>query len=152
MPPKDRDFADAGRLTHLLWEVSTRALSVAETALADSPLTTASAGILDAVASKPGTSIADLARWLPTSAQAISQIAGRLEGLGHLERRLGARGRGVALFITAAGTRAREDADQRISNANRELARTLGTDEHHQLLRLLEHARAALETAHTTAP
>ncbi|MDQ2804559.1 MAG: MarR family transcriptional regulator [Pseudomonadota bacterium] len=144
-----RDFEDAGRLSHLLWEVSARTAAVTEAALAGTPLTPASSGILDAVAANPGTSIAALARWLPTTAQGISQIVGRLERLGYLTRTLGTRGHGVALHVTPQGEQAREDANRRISDADSDLAKVLGQRRRVQLVALLQHARQALEAADT---
>lgn len=143
----NRDYEDAGRLSHLLWEVSARAAAIADAALADSPLTPTSSGVLDAVAANPGTSIAALARSLPTTQQAISQVVGRLERLGYLVRQLGSRGHGIALHITPEGARARQDANRRLCQADDDLARMLGQVPHDRLVELLEQARGALENA-----
>jgi DNA-binding MarR family transcriptional regulator len=143
----NRDYDDAERLPHLLWEVGARVAAVTEAALAGTLLTPASSGILDAVATNPGSSIASLARLLPTSAQGISQIVGRLERLDYLQRTLGPRGHGVALHVTPAGARARADANQRIVHADSDLADLLGHAHHDQLVTLLHRAREALESA-----
>ena len=109
-------------------------------------------GVLDEVAATPGTSIADVARWLPTTAQAISQVVNRLERLGFLERRLGARGHGVALFVTGSGDRARAEADQRVARLNEQLADALGQAHHDTLIALLDRARTALERSGPDVP
>lgn len=140
-----RNFDDARRLGHLLWEVSARAGSLAESALVGLPLTPASAGVLDVVSASPGVSIAEISRWLPTSQQGVSQIVGRLERLGFLERRLGARGYGVALFITDAGASSLRDANERLAEAERRLVEALGGDEHDELVIRLDRARVVLE-------
>lgn len=140
-----RNFDDVGPLKHLLWQVGARVLSLSEAALADTPLSPAAASILNGISAKPGTSIAEMARWLPTTAQAISQIVARLERLGFVERRLGARGHGVALFVTPDGDRAREDANQRIGHLEVQLAGALGHEDHASLLELLGRARMVVE-------
>ena len=149
----NRDFDDAARLSHLLWEVSARVSTVTDIALADSPLTPASSGLLDAVGANPGTSIAALARWLPTSQQGISQIVGRLERLGYLTRTLGPRDPAVPAFIDIGlhippeGESARRDANQRLQDADRHLAQLIGQQPHDDLVDLLRHARGILENA-----
>lgn len=140
-----RNFDDAGPLKHQLWQVGARVLSLSEATLADTPLSPASSSVLNAISAEPGTSIAEMARWLPTTAQAISQIVARLERLGFVERRLGARGHGVALFITPDGDRAREDANQRIGHLEVQLADALGHEDHASLLELLGRARIVVE-------
>lgn len=146
-----RNFDDAGPLKHLLWQVGARVLSLSETALADTPLSPASSSVLNGISVKPGASIAEMARWLPTTAQAISQIVARLERLGFVERRLGARGHGVALFVTPDGDRAREDANRRIGHLEVQLADVLGHEDHASLLELLGRARIAVERFEATA-
>ncbi len=147
----ERNFDDAGPLKHLLWQVGARVLSLSEAALADTPLSPASSSVLNAISAKPGTSIAEMARWLPTTAQAISQIVARLERLGLVERRLGARGHGVALFLTPDGDRAREDANRRIAHLEDRLAESLGHEDHAFLLELLGRARTVVERFEATA-
>jgi DNA-binding MarR family transcriptional regulator len=136
-----RNFDDARRLGHLLWEVGARAGSLTESALAGLPLTPASAGVLDVVAASPGASIAEISRWLPTSHQGVS----RLERLGFLERRLGARGYGVSLFITDTGASSLLDANERLADAERRLVEALGAEEHDELVSRLDRARVLLE-------
>jgi DNA-binding MarR family transcriptional regulator len=145
------NFDDAGRLRHELWQVGARVLSLSEAALAETPLSPASASVLNAISAKPGTSIAEVARWLPTTAQAVSQIVARLERLGLVERRLGARGHGVALFPTPEGDRAREDADRRVAFLEARLADALGPEDHASLLALLGRARTVVERFEATA-
>jgi DNA-binding MarR family transcriptional regulator len=142
-PAKPHKDDDRQRLGHLLWEVSARTSLLAEAALAPTPLTPSSSGVLDTISEAPGTTIAEMARIWPTSAQNISQAVARLERLGFLERRLPDRGRGVALFITDAGERARADANARKYALDAELADALGADRYEQLVELLTEARKA---------
>lgn len=142
-----RNFGDAHRLTHLLWEVSAHTSALTEAALADTALSAASQGVVDAVYASPGTSIAAIARLLPMTPQNISQMVARLERLGFVERRLGARGHGVALFLTAAGARAREDVDGRLQRLDRELAELLGVAHHRALVEMLDRTRELLESS-----
>ena len=135
------DSDDADRLAHLLWEVGAHAAILSEAALAATPLTPALSGVLDTVAAAPGISIAEMARRLPTSAQNVSQLVARLEKLGFVERRLGERGYGVALFVTDTGERAQREADARKTAFAAELAVALGQPHHDELVRLLKHAR-----------
>ena len=139
------NFDDAGPLRHQLWQVGARVLSLSEAALAETPLSPASSSVLNAISAKPGISIAEVARWLPTTAQAVSQIVARLQRLGLVERRLGARGHGVALFLTPDGDRAREDANRRIGRLEARLADALGHEDHASLLELLARARTVVE-------
>ena len=132
---------DADRLSHLLWEVGAHTAALSEAAYADTPLTPATAGVLDVIAANPGTSIAELARRLPTSAQGISQLVSKLEGMGYVERRLGDRGHGVALFVTNSGEDARLEADTHKSELENQLASTLGQRNYDDLVRLLMRAR-----------
>jgi DNA-binding MarR family transcriptional regulator len=142
MPPDGApENTEAGRVSHLLWEVAAYSAMLSEAALGDTPLTPATAGILAVVAAEPGISIAELARRLPTSAQGVSQLVSKLEGAGYLERRLGERGHGVALFLTAAGESARGEAEKRRSEYEDELVATLGRRSYDQLARLLTRAR-----------
>ena len=135
------DSDDADRLGHLLWEVTAHVTGLSEAALAETSLTPALAGVLDVVRADPGISIAEMARRLPTSAQGISQLVAKLERLGFLERQLGERGYGVALFVTNVGERARRVADARKARFETELAAALGQRDYDQLVRLLMRAR-----------
>ena len=97
------EIPDRKHLGHLLWEVGSRVSLLSEAALARTPLTPRAAGMLEAIASDPGTSFAEISRRLPVTPQAVAQVTARLEEAGFVERRAGERGRGVALYITAAG-------------------------------------------------
>jgi len=138
------DSVDAKRLTHLLWEVGAHSAALTEAAFVDTPLTPATAGVLDVIAANPGTSIAEMARRLPTSAQGVSQLVSKLEAMGYLERRLGDRGHGVALFATKSGEEARREADGHKSELEDQLASTLGQRNYDQLVRLLMRARPVI--------
>jgi DNA-binding MarR family transcriptional regulator len=143
VPPMNNDGAlqDTTRLTHLLWEIGANTAQLSEEVLADTPLTPALAGVLDVIAANPGASIADMARQLPTSAQGISRLVSRLETLDMLERRLGARGYGVALFITERGEQARAEAETRRAAFETRLAEALGQRGYDQLVQQLTRAR-----------
>jgi DNA-binding MarR family transcriptional regulator len=134
------DHPDRDRLGHLLWEVGARVSLLGEAALARTPLTSRMAGMLEAIATDPGTSIAEISRKVPVTPQAVSQVVVRLEGMGYLERRSGERGRGVALFVTEAGEKALAEADARKATLNQELAEALGEERHEELVRLLREA------------
>jgi DNA-binding MarR family transcriptional regulator len=134
------DISDRERLGHLLWEVGARVSLLSEAALARTPLSPRAAGMMEAVTSDPGTSIAEISRRLPVSPQAVSQVLTRLEASGYIERRPGERGRGVALFVTAEGEKALAIADARKESFDRELAEALGEERHAELVRLLTEA------------
>jgi DNA-binding MarR family transcriptional regulator len=134
------EIPDRENLGHLLWEVGARVSLLSEAALARTPLTPRAAGMLEAIRSDPGTSIAEISRRLPVSPQAVSQVVVRLEKSGFLERRSGERGRGVALFMTDAGEKALDDAVERKSAFDRELAEGIGEERHAELVRLLTEA------------
>jgi DNA-binding MarR family transcriptional regulator len=131
------------RLAHLLWEVTTMVMLLTEAELADTPLTSAGIGILDVVASRPGVTVAEIARRSPKTAQAISQVVQRLEKLGYVERRL-AEGRGVGLHITAEGREVREQGNAREAAFDDKLRDALGADRYEQLQTLLDEARPAV--------
>jgi len=76
--------------------------------------------------------------------QAVSQVVSRLEKLGYVERRLGP-GRGVGLYITDAGTAAREQGHRREEAYERKVKDLVGEARFLQLKQLLEEAREALE-------
>lgn len=135
MPPEeipDRDY-----LGHLLWEVGARVSLMSEAALARTECTPRSAGMLEAIRSDPGTTMAEISRRLPVTPQAVSQVVTRLEKLGFIERSGSARGRGVRLFITEAGEAALAEAVERKEAFDRELAAALGEERHAELVRLL---------------
>ncbi len=99
------DAPGSDNFGHLLWEISARWAARSEPRLASTQLTFASAGALARIATSPGITASALAREAFKTQQAISQVTGRLERLGYVERRVGG-GRGVGLHITAAGERA----------------------------------------------
>jgi DNA-binding MarR family transcriptional regulator len=131
------DIPDRERLGHLLWEVGARVSLLGEAALARTALSSRMAGMLEAIAADPGTSMAEISRKVPVSPQAVSQVVVRLEALGYLERRPGERGRGVALFVTEAGRKVFTEADERKEALNQELSAALGEERHEELVRLL---------------
>jgi DNA-binding MarR family transcriptional regulator len=134
------EIPDRKHLGHLLWEVGSRVSLLSEAALARTPLTPRAAGMLEAIASDPGTSFAEISRRLPVTPQAVAQVTARLEKLGFVERRAGERGRGVALHITADGEAALEVAKEHKAAFDRELAAALGDERHAELVRLLTEA------------
>jgi DNA-binding MarR family transcriptional regulator len=134
------EIPDRKHLGHLLWEVGSRVSLLSEAALARTPLTPRAAGMLEAIASDPGTSFAEISRRLPVTPQAVAQVTARLEEAGFVERRAGERGRGVALYITAAGETALETAKERKTAFDRDLAAALGEERHAELVRLLTEA------------
>jgi MarR family transcriptional regulator, negative regulator of the multidrug operon emrRAB len=142
MPKPDAPNRD--RLAHLLWEVGARVNLLGEAALSRTPLSSRTAGMLETIAADPGTSIAEISRKVPASPQAVSQLVGRLEGMGYLERRSTERGRGVSLHITEAGAKAAAEADARKELLDREMAEALGEERHAELVRLLREARPIL--------
>ena len=128
---------------HLLWELSARWMAFSEPRLASTQLTFASAGALARIATSPGITASALARAAFKTQQAISQVTGRLERLGYVERRVGA-GRGVGLHITAAGERALAE-EMAIEAAMEQEARTLlGAELYAELKQRLLLARAAI--------
>lgn len=134
------------QLNDLLWEVSTYVGLMGEAALADTPLTLPSSGMLAAVLAEPGITVAEISRRMPKTQQAISQVVARLEKLGYLERRVGP-GRGVGLHVTEAG---REMAEQGIAREHElqvRLRELLGAERYDELSRLLVEARRILREA-----
>jgi DNA-binding MarR family transcriptional regulator len=129
---------------HLLWEASMRWMAYSEPRLAETQLTFASAGALGRIAANPGITASSLARVAFKTQQAISQVTGRLERLGYIERRVGP-GRGVGLYVTAAGERALAE-EMAIEGVLEEEARTLLGDElYAELKARLRQARAAMD-------
>ena len=98
------------------------------------PVTRASTGVTAAPAA---------ARRAPQTQQALSQIAARLEKLGFIERRL-RNGRGVGLYLTAAGARARAQGHEAVEAFEAGLAEALGGPRHRRLLKSLEEMRTTL--------
>ena len=136
-PQPDPNESWAHSLGHLLWEVSARTSLLGDAALSYTPLTRASIGILDQIATRPGITIAEITRRAPTSQQAISQVVARLEKLGYVERRL-AHGRGVALHVTEAGVQARVEGNALEDDFEAELRDALGAGRYDRLRELLE--------------
>ena len=143
MTPRTRD--DDMFLAHLLWEVSTRIGLLGDARLSEQGLTFAASGLLDTVAAEPGITVAGIARRSPKSPQAVSQVAARLEKLGHVERRLGS-GRGVGLYITPSGEQLRKQGSAAEAAFDDELKALLG-DRAEELRTLLADARARLRDA-----
>ena len=134
------------QLNDLLWETTTYIELMGEAALAGTPLTLPSSGMLTAVLAEPGVTIADMSRRMPKSQQAISQVAARLEKLGLLERRLGS-GRGVGLFVTEAGRAMAEVGLARERELVVRLRELLGDERYEELSRLLIETRAIVREA-----
>jgi DNA-binding MarR family transcriptional regulator len=110
---------------------------------AGSELTLPAIGALDMIATWPGSTVAELSRRTPKTPQAISQVVGRLERLGYVERRLG-HGRGVGLYITEAGIEARNEGHHREDLLEGRLRDALGEQLYAELERLLDQARDRL--------
>ncbi|MCW2994983.1 MAG: transcriptional regulator, MarR family [Conexibacter sp.] len=143
--PADERWAHT--LGHLLWEVSAHTSQLSEATLARVPgdvtLTPASVGLLDQIASQPGTTIAEIARRTPKTPQAISQVVARLEKHGFVERRL-AGGRAIGLHITESGAAARTAGTAAEDAVEAQLEDVLGSERYEALRRLLDEARTAL--------
>ncbi len=139
-------LAHRDQLNDLLWETTTYIESMGESALAGTPLTLASSGMLAAVLAEPGVTIAEMSRRMPKSQQAISQVAARLEKLGLLERRLGS-GRGVGLFVTDDGRAMAEVGLARERELVERLRELLGDERYEKLSHLLLETRAIVREA-----
>ena len=134
------------QLNDLLWEVTTYVELMGEAALAETPLTLPSSGMLERILEEPGITVAEMSRRLPKSQQAISQVAARLEKLGFLERRLGS-GRGVGLFVTDAGREMAQEGRRREQELDRRVRELLGEERHAALRQLLVESRSILRAA-----
>ncbi|OAA25023.1 MarR family winged helix-turn-helix transcriptional regulator, partial [Frankia casuarinae] len=128
-------------LVHLLWAVSIRTSLLGEAALGDSPLSLASLGMLENLNARPGLTIAELSRRAPQTQQALSQIAARLEKLGCIERKLVPGSRGIGLYLTDAGARARVSAHETVEAFEAHIADALGTDRYQRLIESLAAAQ-----------
>ncbi len=145
-PHIDEAFADApgsDNFGHLLWETSVRWMALSEPLLAGTQLTFASGGALSKIAACPGITASELARGAFKTQQAISQVTGRLERLGYIERRVG-QGRGVGLHITAVGERALAEGMAIEEAMEQEARRLLGEQLYGELKERLRLARAAI--------
>ncbi len=139
------------QLNDLLWEVMAYVELIGERALADTPLTLASSGLLTTVLGEPGITVAEVSRRIPKTQQAISQVAARLEKLGLIERRVGA-GRGIGLFVTRAGGEMAEVGREREAALDAHLAELLGEERVEHLLAVLGESRALLRETKVAAP
>lgn len=146
MSSADLSHADqpwANWVPHLLWEVSSRVALLSDAALAEVGLSSAGIGLLDQVGDQPGITIAEMARRMPKTAQAISQSAARLEKQGLIERRL-AGGRAIGLHLTPAGEDARSRGSAAEAAFDDELRTALGAKKYEQLRTLLQEARTTV--------
>lgn len=128
---------------HLLWETSARVTLWADPLLSDLQLSLASMGILEGIAAFPGITASELARHAFKTQQAVSQVTGRLERLGYIERRLGA-GRGVGLYITRQGEASLADGTAREAEVDARLQAMLGAADAERLRALLKRLRDGL--------
>jgi DNA-binding MarR family transcriptional regulator len=117
---------------------------LADDVFADGELTLSLADMLDMVDTWPGSTTAQLSRRSPKTQQAISQLVAKLEKLGYVERRVGP-GRGVGLYLTAAGEAAQGDGNRREERLEQRLRELFGNDTYAQLGEILERARVSLE-------
>ncbi len=150
--PKDvSELPGWDHLAHLVWESSILVQAYAEPLMdARTPLSQASIGSLQLIATYPGITASELARAAFKTQQAVSQCTGRLERLGYVERHLGA-GRGVGLRITSDGERALELGLASEREVERRLEEMLGAGRYDQLRELLQDLRTSLveaESAH----
>ena len=131
------------RIGHLLWETSARVMLLSEPLLDDIQLSLASMGALERITAFPGITASELARQAFKTQQAVSQVTGRLERLGYVERRVGP-GRGVGLHATRLGEAALADGTAREAEIDATLAGMLGQDDALKLRSLLTRLRAGL--------
>jgi DNA-binding MarR family transcriptional regulator len=145
-PSPTQTFAGQTQLSDLLWEVCTYSELMGEAALADTPLSLPSSGMLQVVLGEPGITVAEMSRRMPKTQQAISQVVARLEKLGLLERRLGV-GRGQGLILTKAGREMAEVGHAREQELEARLRELLGAECYGELRELLTEARTILAQA-----
>lgn len=131
---------------HLLWEMFSRVTALGEYRFSKLDLSRPSLGLLDVIATEPGISIAEIARQQPKTQQAISQVVARLESIGLVERKL-VKGRTIGLYLTAAGTRARNEGAAAEVAFEKELEAILGRDKYERLRKVLRETRPALVEA-----
>jgi DNA-binding MarR family transcriptional regulator len=139
-------LAGKDQLNDLLWEVTTYAELIGELALAETPLTLPSSGMLVSVLAEPGITVAEMSRRIPKTQQAISQVAARLEKLGLIERKLGS-GRGVGLFVTETGREMAQTCLEREREYDARLRQLIGDERYEQLRQLLIESRTILRGA-----
>jgi DNA-binding MarR family transcriptional regulator len=145
-PPLELDSGELpgrDRIGHLLWETSARVMVLAEPLLEDIQLSLASMGALERIAAEPGITASELARQAFKTQQAVSQVTGRLERLGYVERRLGS-GRGVGLHPTKQGMAALAEGTAHEAEIDARLQEMLGVQDAEQLRALLRRLREAL--------
>lgn len=131
---------------HLLWETWMRWAALSESRLDATQLTPASIGALGRIAANPGITASELARAAFKTQQAISQMTGRLERRGYIERRVG-HGRGVGLHITASGERALAEGLELEDRLEQQARTLLGDELYGELKRSLRRARAVIADA-----
>jgi DNA-binding MarR family transcriptional regulator len=148
--PTPAEMADltpgADNFGHLLWETSVRWMALAEPQLSDTQLSFPSIGVLGRISAFPGITASTLAREGFKTQQALSQVTGRLERLGYVERRVGA-GRGVGLYITKAGERALAEGMGIEDSLELKARELLGEELYTDLKDCLRQARAAFTEA-----
>ena len=144
-PSADSDAGWPDRLGHLLWEVAAQTSVLGDAEFAKSPLTIPLKGLLDQIADTPGVTVTEISRRLPTTQQAVSDSARRLEKLGFIERRLGP-ARGIELHLTRAGADAHQHAARLEETFEQRLCDWLGVEDYTHLRGLLQRARDELKT------
>ena len=133
-------------LVDLLLDTAAHVKVMGEAALANTPLSLLSSRMLAAVLAEPGITVAEMARRIPKTQQAISHVAAQLTKLGLIERRL-ASGRGVGLHVTDAGRRTAQEALAREHEMQLRLRELLGDARYEALRRLSGETRAILREA-----
>lgn len=144
--PDPSTLPGSDRIGHLLWETSSRVMLLAEPLLADIQLSLASMGALERIAAFPGITASELARQAFKTQQAVSQVTGRLERLGYVERRIRP-GRGVGLHVTGRGEAALADGTAREAEIDAMLETMLGRGDADELRELLTRLREGLIAA-----
>jgi DNA-binding MarR family transcriptional regulator len=134
------------RIGHLLWESSSRVMLLAEPLLAELQLSLPSMGALERIAADPGITASELARQAFKTQQAVSQVTGRLERLGYVERRLGA-GRGVGLRATKLGLEVLAKGTAIEAQIDARLVEMIGAGDAEHLRELLRRLRESLAEA-----
>ena len=131
------------RIGHLLWEISARVMLLGEPLLAELQLSLPSMGALERIAADPGITASELARQAFKTQQAVSQVTGRLERLGYVERRLGS-GRGVGLHATKLGVEMLTKGTAIEAEIDAQLQAIVGADEAERLRAVLRQLRESL--------
>jgi DNA-binding MarR family transcriptional regulator len=131
------------RIGHLLWESAARVMLLAEPLLAELQLSLPSMGALERIAAAPGITASELARKAFKTQQAVSQVTGRLERLGYVERRIGA-GRGVGLHATDLGKEVLAKGTAIEAEIDAQLQAMVGEQDAEQLRSILRRLRAGL--------